>query len=145
MLDTLMTIGSYRVSYFNESLNVNPQAFGFYIRGEKGSRDAYSRDAKSQLYAGLMLIQDKLQMNNLRGIYVDVDTLENLQRPAYMQLKHDLISGYFRRVFVLKESALLGTPSAENDLRRVFGLCGGFELLVCRDGDCVAINKPWKQ
>lgn len=145
MLDTLMTIGSYRVSYFNDSMNVNPLAFGFYIRGEKGAEDAYSRDAKNQLYAGLMLIQDRLQMHNLRGIYVDVDAVENLQRPAYMQLKSDLISGYFRRVFVLDESALLGTPSAERDLRKVYDLCGGFELLVCRDGDCATIELPWNK
>jgi len=145
MLDTLMTIGAYRVSYFNNSLNVNSLAFGFYIRGEKMAQDAYSRDAKNQLYAGLMLIQSKLQMHNLRGIYVDVDSLENLQRPAYVQLKRDLISGYFQRVFVLDESALLGTRPAENDLHEVFDLCGGFELLVCRDGECAPVKLPWQK
>lgn len=145
MLDTLMTIGSYRVSYFNDSLNVNPLAFGFYIRGEKVAQDAYSRDAKKQLYAGLMLIQNRLQMHNLRGIYVDVDVIVNLQRPAYTQLKRDLISGYFRRLFVLDESALLGTRPAEDDLREVYDLCGGFELLVCRDGDCAPVDLPWQK
>lgn len=145
MLDTLMRIGAYRVSYFNNSLNVNPLVFGFYIRGEKAAQDAYSRDAKQQLYAGLMLIHSKLQMHNLRGIYVDVDVVENFQRPAYMQLKRDLISGYFRRVFVLDESAFLGTRPAEDDLREVYDLCGGFELVICRNGDCATVDLPWQK
>lgn len=143
MLDTLMQTGSYRVSYFDNSCEHNPFAFGFYIRGEKAAQDEYSRDAKQQLYAGLFLIQSKLQMVNLRGIYVDVDVADNLERPGYLQLKRDLINGCMRRVFVLDESALLGSSKAANDLQNLYTLVGGFELIVCREGECVPVEFPW--
>ena len=143
MLDTLTQIGAYRVSYFSSSQEPNPLAFGFYIRGEKATQDVYSQDAKMQLYAGLFLIHTKLQMRNLRGLYVDVDSINNLMRPAYLQLKHDLINGFLRRVFILDEAALFGTGEAEDDLRMVYETVGGFDLLVCREGDCVPVEFPW--
>jgi hypothetical protein len=139
MLDTLMKIGAYRVEHFESEFQADPFAFGFYIRGEVTTTDAYSRDAKTQLYAGLMLIHSKLQMKHLRGIYLDMDYLENLQRPAYVQLKADLINGLFKRVFVLDESALLGTLEAEKDLHKIYLTVGGFELLVCREGECIPL------
>lgn len=139
MLDTLMKFGAYRVEHFNDEYQADLSAFGFYIRGEKQA-GAYYRDAKSQLYAGLMLIHSKQMMSHLRGIYVDVDALENLQRPAYCQMKSDLLNGLFRRIFVLDESALLGEPEAEADLRRIYRAVGGFDLLVCRDGDCTPLD-----
>lgn len=143
MLDTLMQIGAYRVSYFSNSQEPSPLAFGFYIRGEKMPQDVYSRDAKQQLYAGLFLIHTKLQMRNMRGLYVDVDSIDNLMRPAYLQLKRDLINGYIRRVFVLDKSALLGTHQAEEDLREVYQAVGGFDLLVCHEGECVPVEFTW--
>lgn len=139
MLDILMKIGAYRVEHFESEFQVDPFAFGFYIRGEVDTEGAYSHDAKTQLYAGLMLIHSKLQMSHLRGIYLDVDCLENLQRPAYVQLKADLINGLFKRVFALDESALLGTVKAEKDLHQVYLAIGGFELLVCKEGECIPL------
>ena len=139
MLNTLMKTGGYRIDYFDDREN-NPLYFGFYIRGEKSDLDAYSRDVKSQLYTGLLLIQSKHERQNLRGIYLDVDSLDNIQRPAYVQLKADLINGLFRRIFVLDESALLGTTAANDDLLSVYLMVGGFELIVCRDGECVAVD-----
>ena len=136
MLDTFMKIGAYRVERFECDYRVDPGGFGFYIRGEKTYDGAYSRDAKSQLYTGLMLIHSKQMMGHLRGIYVDVDSLENLERPAYMQLKVDLLNGLFRRIFVLDESALWAPGRVEDDLRLLYLAAGSFELLVCRDGDC---------
>ncbi len=142
MLDTLMRVGAHRIEYFESRFPGNPQAFGFYIRGEKDPRDVFSRDAKYQLYSGLMLIHSKGQMQNLAGIYVDVDALDNLKRPAYLQFKQDLLSGLFRRVFVLDESALLGQAAAEADLMALFLESGGFEFMVCKNDDCVAIDLP---
>jgi hypothetical protein len=138
MLDTMMRVGAHRIEYLDDTRN--PQSFAFYIRGNKRAGDVICKDAKSQLYAGLLLIHNKLQMTNLAGIYVDVDGLENLQRPAYLQLKQDLIAGMFRRVFILDRSALLGSPQADQDLQQLFFHCGGFELLVCREGECVALD-----
>ena len=65
MLDTLMKFGAYRVNYFEPLIQDNPEAFGFYIRAEIEEGQAYSHDAKHQLYAGLDLIQRILGMNNL--------------------------------------------------------------------------------
>ena len=140
MLNTLMKNGAYRIDHFENKAGSEEQAFGFYVRGEPAGADAYSRDAKSQLYAGLMLIHTRLGMKNLRGIYIDVDRADNLQRPAYAQLKADLISGLFKTVFTLGENALLGSEVAKADMRRVHQLCGGFELLVCKDGVCTAVQ-----
>jgi len=142
MLDTLMRVGAHRIEYFENRFPVTPQAFGFYIRGEKDPRDVFCRDAKYQLYSGLMLIHSKGQVQNLAGIYVDVDALDNLKRPAYLQMKKDLLNGLFKRVFVLDESALLGQPAAEADLMALFVESGGFEFMVCKDDDCVAIDLP---
>ncbi len=138
MLDSMMKIGAYRVEHFENNNQVDLNAFGFYIRGELVDASAYSRDAKAQLYAGLMLIHSKMQMSHLSGIYVDVDVIENLQRPAYVQMKSDLVAGLFKRVLLLDERALLGNHEAEADLHQVYLAVGGFELLVCRDGECVA-------
>ena len=135
MLDTLLKFGAYRVEHFEYEYQADPSAFGFYIRGQK-QEGVYCRDAKSQLYAGLMLIHSKQMMNHLRGIYVDVDALDNLQRPAYRQMMTDLLNGLFKRIFVLDESALLGTPAADEDMRLIYRTAGGFELLVCRNGEC---------
>lgn len=136
MLDTLMKIGAYRVEHFEIDYRENPDAFGFYIRGEKSEKGVYCRDAKSQLYAGLMLIQSKKMMGNLRGIYVDVDELSNLERPAYVQMKADLINGLFRRIFVLDASALWAPGIVAEDLQRLYKAAGGFVLLVCQEGEC---------
>lgn len=140
MLDTLMNVGAHRIEYFENALESKPSAFGFYIRGEKGTKDIYSRDAKYQLYAGLVLIHEKAAMSNLVGIYVDVDGLENLQRPAYLQFKMDLLSGKFKRVFVHDETALIGVPAADADVRSLFVEAGGFEFIVCRNGECVTLD-----
>lgn len=136
MLDALMKIGAYRVERFEFDYRENPEAFGFYIRGEKTDSGAYCRDAKSQLYGGLMLIQSKKMMCNLRGIYVDVDELCNLKRPAYVQMKVDLISGLFTRIFVLDAGALLAPGIVAEDLHQLYKAAGGFELLVCQEGEC---------
>jgi hypothetical protein len=140
MLDTLMRIGAHRIDYFDSSRAKNAQAFAFYIRGNKNAGDVICRDAKSQLYAGLLLIHSKLQMANLAGIYVDVDGIENLKRPAYVQLKQDIRNGLFTRIFILDRSSIMGTALADRDLQELFFQVGGFELLVCRDGECVAID-----
>jgi hypothetical protein len=140
MLDTFMKIGAYRVERFEVEERMDPDAFAFYIRGEKAESGAYCRDAKSQLYAGLMLIQSKGMMHHLSGIYVDVDELVNLQRPAYRQLKADLIDGLFKHIFVLEAAAFWAPGIVEDDLRQLYLAVGGFELLVCREGECTPLQ-----
>lgn len=130
MLDTLMKFGAYRVNYFESLTLENPNAFGFYIRAEIEKGQAYSHLAKQQLYIGLDLIHRTLGMNNLAGIYVDIDCLNNLMRPAYQQLKRDILSGYFHKILVLDEYALSGCPGAISDLTSLAVLVGELDLMI---------------
>jgi hypothetical protein len=130
MLDSLMKFGAYRVNYFEPSIQRNPEAFGFYIRAEIENGQSYSHEAKYQLYSGLDLIQRFLGMKNLIGIYLDIDCLKNLRRPAYLKLKQDIIAGCFKRILVLDPRAISGCPGSENDLRELAGLVGGLDLLI---------------
>ena len=148
MLDTLMKFGAYRVNYFEPLIQKNLDAFGFYIRAEIEEGQAYSHEAKHQLYNGLDLIQRVLGMNNLVGIYMDVNCLKNLQRPAYQQMKKDITSGYFRRILVLDTVAIKGCLGSEKDLAELAYLVGGLEMLVwhrsklvtMRIGESMVIN-----
>jgi hypothetical protein len=130
MLDSLMKFGAHRVNYFEALKQNNPEAFGFYIRAEIPEGQAYSHEAKYQLYAGLDLIQRCLGMKNLAGIYVDIDCLKNLQRPAYQQLRRDVLSGHFHRILVFDRLSISGCPGSDRDLAELSAQVGGVELLV---------------
>ena len=130
MLDTLMKFGAYRVDYFGNQYQRNPNAFGFYIRAEVEEGSPYSRESKHQLYEGLDLIQNKLGMGNLVGIYVDVNCLKNLSRPAYHQMKMDIVAGYFSRILILEEAAIFGCPGSEQDLIDLADLVGSIHVWV---------------
>jgi hypothetical protein len=135
MLDSLMKFGAYRVNYFETLTQENPNAFGFYIRAEIEKGQVYSHQAKHQLYIGLDLIQRLLGMNNLAGIYVDIDCLNNLLRPAYQQMKRDILTGYFHKILVLDEFAINGCPGAVSDLNSLADLVGGLSLLVWQESN----------
>ncbi len=140
MLGAMMKFGAFHISYLNPVVDKYRKAFGFYLRAEISAGDGYSRGAKRQLYSGLMLIQHKLEMHNLVGIYLDVDSLDNLERPAYQQMKQDMLNGMFKRLFVLDEKAIMGSPTADIDLMKLFIKMGGFELLTCKNGECVPLE-----
>ena len=137
MLDSLMKFGAYRVNYFEPFLKNSPEAFGFYIRAEIEQGQAYSHMAKHQLYVGLDLIQRILGMQNLVGIYIDIDCLSNLQRPAYQQMKQDILSGYFQRILVLEKDTIDGCPGAVTDLAKLADRIGGLELSSWQDSKLV--------
>jgi len=63
------------------------------------------------------------------AVYIDVDIIENLNRPAYQQMKRDLCGGMFRRVFVADLHDLLGYSRADEDLMDFSAEIGGIELL----------------
>jgi hypothetical protein len=138
MLNTLLKFGSHRVDYFDQT-DGNPQAFAFYVRGGMAADERYSHEAKHQLYGGLAVIRTALGLENLAAVYIDIDELANFQRPAYQQMKKDLLAGMFNRVFVFDFSALLGEPAAEADLADLTAKVGGFELFSCgEDGGIFA-------
>ena len=136
MLDTLMKFGAYRVDYFEKQHQRNPNAFGFYIRAEVEGGSPYSRESKHQLYEGLDLIQNKLGMGNLVGIYLDVNCLENLSRPAYHQMKMDIADGLFSRILIIEEKALFGCPGTEQDLFILANHVGNIHVWVW-DGNSI--------
>ncbi|HZW04000.1 MAG TPA: hypothetical protein VFF68_08730 [Anaerolineaceae bacterium] len=133
MFEALMKMGGYRVDYLNRQAAGSPQALGFYVRGQLTDDQPYSRDAKRRLYTGLAVVQNELGPENLVSVYVDVNRPENLTRPAYVQLKEDLRSGLFRRVFTVDVNDLAGAPNAIEDLCKFYQEVGGFELLAFDD------------
>jgi hypothetical protein len=140
MLDTMMKFGAFRVDYLNLGLDKDRKAFGFYLRAEIPAGDQYSREAKHQLYTGLSIITCKLEIKHLVGIYLDVDSLDNLERPAYQTMKNDMLKGMFKRLFVLDEHAIMGSPAADYDLLKFFIQSGGFELFTCKNGECIPLE-----
>lgn len=140
MLETMSKFGAYRVDYLHRGPDKDQKAFGFYLRAGISAGDQYSREAKHQLYAGLALITSRLELKNLVGIYLDVDVLSNLNRPAYQQMKKDMLNGMFKRLFVLDEQAIMGSPEADHDLLQLFIQTGGFELFTCKNGECTHLE-----
>ncbi len=130
MLDSLMKFGAYRVEHFVPLDQLASDSFGLYIRAEIEKGQVYSHEAKYQLYMGLDLIHRLLGMQNLAGIYLDIDCLKNMQRPAYQQMKSDVLAGYFHRILVLNSLAISICPGSDTDLHELAGKAGGLELLI---------------
>jgi len=139
MLDTLTKFGGYRVDYFQQAEN-NPCAFAFYVRGGLTAGSRYSLEAKQQLYFGLAQIQSLLGLENLAGVYIDVNELDVLARPAYVQLKRDILENRVQRVLVLDRSALLGSPAADADMARLNRQVMDLDLFTIEAGKLQAIR-----
>ncbi|PKO00991.1 MAG: hypothetical protein CVU43_13600 [Chloroflexi bacterium HGW-Chloroflexi-5] len=140
MLEAMTKFGGYRVDYLHHGLEKDQKAFAFYLRAEIITGDSYSREAKRQLYTGLTIIKQHLEFNHLAGIYLDVDSLDNLNRPAYLQMKQDMLKGMFKRLFVLDERAVMGNPDADHDMLMLFIHTRGFELFTCKNGECLPLE-----
>lgn len=134
MFEAFRKPGSHRVDYLNQDTMGTEGAFAFYVCGDVPKNAPYSQVAKRSLLAGLSLIQDTLGPENLVAVYLDVFSADHLSRPAYKQLKDDMRSGMFRRVFVLRASDLVGERHTAEDLKRLYHEVGGFDLLTYNDG-----------
>ncbi len=134
MIETLMIQGGHRIDYLNEDAAGNPEAFGFYVRGGLDDREPYSHEAKHRLYAGLNVIQRQLGFENLVAIYVDINSAELQNRPAYQQMKRDMLAGKFRRVVTFSHSDLLGSSATLKDLLDLYEELQGFEWISCEGG-----------
>ncbi len=130
MLEALMKWGGHRVDYVNERAQGQHGAYGFYVRGYLPAVAPYRSQAKIHLYAGLNVIQARMNPKLLVAVYVDVDHSDNLLRPAYLQLKRDLLAGKFNRVFVYRSTDLLGSPAATSDFQQHAKLLGGVSLIT---------------
>lgn len=140
MLDVLMKNGGHRIDYFESGAESFSDATALYIRADAPGEAQYSRQAKHQLYEGLAIIAECVGFNKLVGIYLDVNALQNVNRPAYQRLKQDLLDGMFRRVLVIDSLALLGHPEADGDVRDLFWSAGGFELINYESGHPVPMD-----
>jgi hypothetical protein len=134
MFEILMKPGSHRVDYLNMNVVGKPAAFAFYVCGEISPNAIYSASAKRALLAGLSVIQATLGPENLVAVYLDVNSLVNLARPAYNRMKEDLRAGMFRRLFVLPSQDVMGESKTANDLGRLYQEVGGFDLLTFDQG-----------
>lgn len=129
MLDALTKFGGYRIDHFEQNCG-NTNAFAFYVRGGLVPGSLYSLEAKQQLYFGLALIQSLLGLEKLAGVFVDVNDLVNLDRPAYRELKREILAGKVRRVLVLDPSAILGNPVADRDVAALFQRVDRLEIFT---------------
>ena len=109
MFEAMMKSGAYRVDYLNPIHRGSPGALGFYILGDLPEPESYSHTAKHSLFSGLTLIREQLGMQCLVAVYLDVNNGKNLLRPAYQQMKLDMQSGMFQRVFVIEPGDLIGS------------------------------------
>jgi len=117
MLDTLMIQGGYRIDYFNRQVWNRPEAIGLYLRAEIRPGEIYSFDAKQRFFAGMMLLEAYLGREFLAAVYLDVDQVSNLARPAYQRLKKDIRAGGIARVLVTCPADLLGEGRADDDVK----------------------------
>ncbi len=140
MIETLMIQGGHRIDYLSEDAAGKPEAFGFYVCGDLGDQEPYSQEAKHHLYAGLNAIQKQLGRENLVAIYVDVNSADTQNRPAYQKMKQDMLDGMFRRVFTFVSDDLIGSCASSKDLLRLYQELEGFEWITCDDGVCHSIS-----
>ncbi len=140
MIETLMVQGGHRIDYLSEDAAGKPEAFGFYVRGDLEDREPYSQEAKHHLYAGLDAIQKQLGRENLVAVYVDINSAEAQNRPAYEQMKRDILAGKFRRIFTFTASDLLGDRATLKDLLELYDELEGFEWITCDEGPNQAMN-----
>jgi len=139
MFETLMKPGSYRVDYFKDQVAGTKQALGFYACGEIPSQTAYSRTARHNLLAGLIVIQHHFGISNLVAIYLDVHSANHATRPAFDQMKRDLCAGLFKRAFVFNACTLLDGQDILKDLAGFYGEIDGFELITFKNGVCITL------
>lgn len=130
MFATLMEKNGHRVEYWHECMRGKPMSLGFYVRGEIFPGDQYSVSARFHLTVGMLVIERDLGLSNLHGLYVDIDSAENLYRPAYVQLKQDLIEGAIRKVFVFELEDLTMLQEGCMEFNQITPMVGGIELLV---------------
>jgi len=130
MFEALRRFGGYRVDYMNEAVMGSASALAFYVCGDLPAGAPYSQNAKRRLLMGLEVIRTNFGMQNLVAVYLDVNSTENLERPAYQQMKKDLSSGMFRRLFVWPDCSLLTNLTARGEMLKLYLDVGGFELLT---------------
>lgn len=140
MFEILMHPYQYRVDYLNLQAAHTSEAFGLYVRGELDVRLPYSLQAKHHLIAGLALINQFLNRDNLVAVYIDIASLEDCRRPAYLQMKADIAEGLFSRIVTISQSDLMGDPCVDEDILAFAHKIPDLSLLVYESGAFVQVK-----
>jgi hypothetical protein len=130
MYESLMKSGNHRVDYFNEDARGKPQSYAFYVSGDLPGNSPYSRTAKHQLLAGLMVIENTFGLRCLVGIYLDIASPLCPARPALQRLKEDLQAGYFNRAVIYSSENTESDPAYMEDMEKIKLEISGFELVI---------------
>ncbi len=140
MYEKIRDLGDYRVDYLNQEAVGCKEAFGFYVLGDAAEHASCSIKARRDLLTGLSAICTSLAGRNLVGVYVDVNHIANLDRPAYRQMKRDIQAGWFVRVLVVQTADLLGHPAAQADFEWLSEAVGGIEVTSLQGGASGALS-----
>lgn len=134
MFETFMHPGAYRIDYFNGAAMGNSEAIALYVLGNLPQQAAYSNQAKHNLAAGLSLIQIEIGKQNLVAVYIDINSADNLARPAYQQMKWDIRLGLFHQIMVHDMLDLAMDAAVMEDLCDLYREVRGFKVITYHGG-----------
>jgi hypothetical protein len=143
MFEAMRKLGGYRIDYMNNEKMGSPEALGFYVLGDLPAQQPYSHAAKHSLLAGLIMLRQLGEIENLVAIYLDVNEGCNSLRQAYLQMKQDLQSSMFRRLFVLDACDLAGDSQTAQDWWAFTRQLEGLEVVSWGSGQLYEVyEKP---
>jgi hypothetical protein len=138
MLEALLKFGGYRVDRFFKA-EQSGEEFALYLCSWQQTKGNYCLAAKHQLQYGLAQIHAHGQLKNLAGIYIDINLPEQLNRPAYLELKQDLRQGKFQRVLVLEDELIVGNCDVERDWQALAAEVPGLKFFTFERGEWTSI------
>ena len=143
MFSAMMKYGSYKIDYLNRSQMGNHQAMGLYVLGNILAQQPYSRNAKHALFTGLLLLKEQVGMDRIVAVYMDINTADNPDRPAYLQMKNDMKAGMFRKVFVESPSHLTGSEESSMDWWNFYRELPTCEIWTAVGGEVQIHDDTW--
>ncbi len=141
VFEAMMRYGAYRIDRMNPERMGKPEAIALYVLGDLPHQQSYSRRAKHHLLTGLMIVRQELGIQNLVGVYLDINDGSNLERPAYQELKRDLRAGVFRRILFIPGEEVGGLDPSLQGWRQFFIDLPSCELLIFQSGHIRRINR----
>jgi hypothetical protein len=142
MYEALMKFGGYRVDYLNREKAGCPDALGLYVLGDLPAHQRYSRAAKHNLLAGLVMIREQHEAHNLVAVYLDINSPFESHRPAYEHMKRDIKAGLFRRLLVPEVADLVGGSDMHADFWKFYRELAWIEILSAAGGRFAPIRFP---
>ena len=142
MFETLMKFGGYRVDYLNMDRAGSSAAMGLYVLGDLPAHQSYSRMAKHNLFTGLCVIREQHEDQNLVAIYLDINSPDEAQRPAYQQMKRDMKAGMFRRLCVPVVYDLVGSTELYSDFWNFYRELEWMDILATEAGMLSPVRFP---